>query len=82
MQLSQRQDAGKLLHEIQKKDDDIGRLTKERDEERTKLRSKDKEIERLQNLLKEQHLHAASTLERGHQDATKKVNFISTKMVL
>ena len=64
---------------MHKKDADIRRLTRERDEERTKLRSKDKEIERLQILLREQHLHAASTPERGMRDTTRQVCFVLTK---
>ena len=76
MHLSQRQDSRRRSYEIQKKDDDIKRLTRERDEEREIRINKEKEIERLQSLLKEQNLHAVSSLESRKQDATRKVTHI------
>ena len=79
MQIHHRKDEERRSHDIQKQNDDIRRLTRERDEERTKLRSKDREIERLQHLLKEQHLHAASMLERENRDIARQVCSVSTK---
>ena len=76
MQLFQRQDAERRLHEIQKKDDDIRKLTEERDNERRIRRNRDKEIERLQSVLKEQHLHTASSIDRRNQDTARQVTHI------
>ena len=73
-QYHQARDAEKQISQEKcHRDDEIRRLTEERERDRAKLRSKDKEIERLQSLLKESSLHATLNPIQGAQDQTKKV---------
>ena len=56
---------------------EIRRLTKEKERDREKLRSKDNEIERLESSLKEINLNAASNPLQGGQDEAIEVYLLA-----